>query len=909
MIFFRCMHNLKDFLLRTPSRNIKCNILFRECLLLALIVASSILFWLIGWSLFAALAFFIICVFVSLLLCKWSVLQRGFLRNLIFLVLLCWGVSCYMQMDKERKTVPRIYSPIYYSHTAMAAFFPSRGSYEVTADGKDANDKTEYSEDFMWQYLLFHAAIYMFAGYFLLSLWGFRTVNRVRFFLTRDKEKHVFWCIKPEPKMLQLAKDISEKAQEKESAQVVFSVEESAYDDQKSLFQEMTFQKYCLKFRKPDQIHESCLLSARHFFLTEDADWNICMADQLLKKISKLKRKTQLYIRINNDARTIYYTRWANQYKNTTIEIIFIDECALIVDKFTKDYHILKAFPECIDENAAVCKENGFKFLIIGFGGLGKEVLKHLICDTQFLDSQGKRVDVGIDIVEKDATQIALFRKQFDDLLTRFDGIQFITTSKNIPIAAGTENFYSFFELHHKKYDRIIVALGDAAVSVETIAQIENIIRKNIDLSSSDPQGELKAWKNKIFLISPELCDSIFQEEENNKHDNLFTVIGAGNKIFNYSDIINEDMFKLAQVINYRYDGTDPIEKVNMTEVKNKWVGADFYSRQSSYAAGLGLENVKLLLGVKDDCTTEEYKKILADDKLKQRLGKIEHNRWWAYMLGSGYSPWTKPVQRLKEDLKKANQATNFLRHATMVEWEYLPDMDNAFRNVITISIQQKKRNLAFKLSLTALVCAAEPINSAQIPIEGIVSISVFNDDKLSLNREELQKNLEELRSQLEGAVIELEKAPDSANCFFNWVIDFLAGIEREKAPDSADWVMSVKKSGKCFISEKIEDISEKYFAEFSVKEKSPKQAGEYTVNGYKIKTGSIEITEIVKSEDIIPPVEEDPQAKNVEQTLNFSGVLQCSSQWELLKSFKEKDLNMIEDIPTLFQKARGKNG
>ena len=133
--------------------------------------------------------------------------------------------------------------------------------------------------------------------------------------------------------------------------------------------------------------------------------------------------------------------------------------------------------------------------------------------------------------------------------------------------------------------------------------------------------------------------------------------------------------------------------------------------------------------------------------------------------------------------------------------------------------------------------------------------------------------------------------------------------IELEKAPDSADWVMSVKKSGKCFISEKIEDISEKYFAEFSVKEKSPKQAGEYTVNGYKIKTGSIEITEIVKSEDIIPPVEEDPQAKNVEQTLNFSGVLQCSSQWELLKSFKEKDLNMIEDIPTLFQKARGKNG
>ena len=377
----------------------------------------------------------------------------------------------------------------------------------------------------------------------------------------------------------------------------------------------------------------------------------------------------------------------------------------------------------------------------------------------------------------------------------------------------------------------------------------------------------------------------MFPEEENNKHDNLFTVIGAGNKIFNYSDIINEDMFKLAQVINCRY-GTDTIEEVNMTKAVKKWEGADFYSRQSSYAAGLGLENVRLLLGVKDDCTTEEYKKLLTDDKLKQRLGKIEHNRWWAYMLGSGYSTWTKPVQRLKEDLKKANQAINFLRHATMVKWEYLPEMDNAFRNVITISIQQKKRDLAFKLSLTALVCDAEPINSAQLPIEGIVSISVFNYGKLSLNREALQKKLDELRSQLEGAVIKLEKVPDSA-----------------------DWVMSAKKSGMCFISEKIKDISEKYFAEFSVKEKSPKQTGEYTVNGYKIKNGSIEITEIVKSEDIIPSTEEAPQVKNVEQTLNFSGVLKCSSQWEPSKNFQDKDLELIEDIPTLFKIARGENG
>lgn len=880
--------------------------------LLLVVIHPFLLFYLspypILFKISMSLSVFFFYVFVALFFCKLSLFQRGWAKNGVFIIIFLTGIVCYVKLSDVLQTTTAskgnteihktasvdnkapqqelswddVFTAIHHSHTAVAAFFPSRGAYEIEHDGTQGKNKL--AADTLWWYMAFHAAVYIFVGYFIMSLWGYRTINRLRFWLTTDREKNVFWCNNPEPKMLKLAKDIIENMQ---SSRPVFSVEESMIDKPEMLFQEMNYQGYCLKLRKPGQIHEKCLRASRHFFLSENSDWNILMAENLVNARSskKYNTATKLYIKIENDARKDYYIRWADQYKSQTMEIIFIDECSLIVDKFTKKYHILAAFPECIDENAAVCKENGFKFLIIGFGGLGKEVLKHLICDTQFLDSQGKRVDVRIDIVEKDATQIALFRKQFDDLLTRFNGIQFITTSKKIPIAAGTEKFYSFFELHHKKYDRIIVALGDTAVSVETIAQIENIIRKNIDLSSSDPQGELRAWKNKIFLISPELCDSMFPEEKNNKHDNLFTVIGAGNKIFNYSDIINEDMFKLAQVINYLYS-TGTIENVDMTKVEEKWVGADFYDRQSSYAAGLGLENVRLLLGVKDDCTKEEYKKLLADDKLKQRLGKIEHNRWWAYMLGSGYSPWTKPVQRLKEDLKKANQTTNFLRHATMVEWEYLPDMDNAFRNVITISIQQKKRNLAFELSLTALVCDAEPINSAQLPIEGIVSISVFNDGKLSLNREELQKKLEELRSQLEGAVIELEKTPDSA-----------------------DGVMSVKKSGKCFISEKIKDISEKYFAAFSVKEKSPKQTGEYTVNGYKIKTGSIEITEIVKSEDIIPPVEEAPQVKNVEQTLNFSGVLKCSSQWEPSKNFQDKDLELIEDIPTLFKIARGENG
>lgn len=700
MKFSIAMHKIKDNLHILPQfRTINYKIGLRGGLVTVFFI---LLFTILGFSVchvFLSLAFFFICLSFTLIACMCSFFHKGWVRNAIFFIIFSIGILCYSQMNVTRgnttfpsnsKIAKKLLPAIHHSNTALAAFFPSRGSYEVTTIGKDTNDKTiQYSEKFMWCYLGFHAAAYMFAGYFIMLLWGYRTVNRLRFFLTRNTEKCVFWCITPSPKMLKLATDILENA--KESAQPVFSVEETAYDDQKPLFHEMTFQKFCLKFRKPSQIHKKCLWAARHFFLSEDSDWNISMAESLLKNISKLKVKTQLYIRINNDARKIYYIRWAEQRKSSGVEIIFIDECALIVDKFTHDHHILDSFKECIGENATVNKKNGFRFLLIGFGGLGQEVLKHLVCDTCFLDVKGNSVPIQVDIIEKDAERIALFQKQYAEFCKNFS-IDFIQNKslergnlsedkKNI--AAGTAEFYSFFEQYYQQYDRIVVALGDAALNIENIARIENIIRKNIDLSSSDPQEELEKWKSKLFLISPELCSSIY---ECNK--NIFTLIGANNEIFNYSDIINEKLFYAAKLISYRHNGGSVADAVP-ADVEKNWLKQDFYSRQSSYAAALGLENTKLLLKKNTDAKkyiggsgvfTEKFIEWFKPGNivdLRENLGKIEHLRWWAFMLCCGYICWDNPQKN--KNTPMANQTEKYLRHATMIKWDELSIMDKIF--------------------------------------------------------------------------------------------------------------------------------------------------------------------------------------------------------------------------------------
>lgn len=687
---------IKDLVLIKPFTKIRYNILFRESLLVFFFVGIPFvlsLFW--SRQIFLSLAFFFFCLIITLLLCNLPICQKGWVRNCFFIGIFMWGCFCYIKLDELDKCPNTSYSFLRNSNTTLSAFFPSRGTYEEFYTDSEINAINQDKTKVAWSYFCFHSATYIFVGYLIMSIWGYKSINRLWFFLTRDSEKNVFWCVTPEANMLKLAKDILENSDE--SSQPVFSVDEVEYVDQKLIFQDMNYQKFCLKLRKPNQIHKYCLSAARHFFLSENTDWNIDMAQALLNARSTIKTPTKIYIRINNDARKIYYTRWAEQYNKSVVEIIFIDDCALIIDKFIQQHHILQSFTECIDPNTlTVNKDNGFRYLVIGFGGLGQEVLKHLICDTQFLDSNNELVPLQIDIVENNIEKITLFQKQYSELLERFDKIHFIMHEDNkTPISVGTMEFYSFFEDNYTKYDRIVVALGETMLSIETIAQMEDIIRKQTDLFTGDPSVELKKWKEKIFLISPNISGYVFQNK-----DNVFSVFGADNEIYNYSDIVNEKIFYLAKLINYRYNTGTVISFDNLRgrkdDLNKEWRNADFYCRQSSYATALGLDNVRLLVenysnrelyvGENSMFLPEKYTSWINSveaSALRDTLGKMEHSRWWAFMLCCGYVSWKKPIKR-EGVTEKANMTVKYGRHATMIEWEKMPQMDIIFPDVET---------------------------------------------------------------------------------------------------------------------------------------------------------------------------------------------------------------------------------
>ena len=264
-----------------------------------------------GISCVISIGSFIFSIWIVLWLCSWTSMQRTSVRNILLFLVFTLGVVCYYSLYRESKrnehaavktSLPgdaaRLESPraedanadsgkddglvflflsaVHHSNDAISAFFPSRGSYIVSANrhASVGGQGFRVSKRMMCLYELFHVLAYVLAGYFVILLWGARLMNRLRFWLTLDSEKNVFWCTHPTPKMLCLARSIRENAVKD---QVVFSVDEFSISDLdvKALFQEMNYHKYCLKLRKPTQIHESCLRAGKNYFLTDDVDWNI----------------------------------------------------------------------------------------------------------------------------------------------------------------------------------------------------------------------------------------------------------------------------------------------------------------------------------------------------------------------------------------------------------------------------------------------------------------------------------------------------------------------------------------------------------------------------------------------------------------------------------------------------------
>lgn len=666
------------------------------------------------FNLSASLLFLFWATFAILCLGSWSLTQKIVARNVILIIIFLIGSVAYTQLNsatekkgKERKifiiratekrrkerifldaekkeNIRKFLNASNIGNTVVAAFFPSRGTYEINGKGELETDNAVVQElplDVLFWYLFFHICVYIFFGYFALSLWGGRVLNRLRWFLTLDRDKNVFWCRTLEPKILELAKSIRDKTVTEQS---LVSVSEFSTSDHGAMFSEMNFQKICLKLRKPRQVHSDCLNAARHFFITENPDWNVNKAQHLIAKFQNNPptRPVKIYIRVNNDARKLYFNRWADAVANRQAanwDIIFIDECALVAEKLIYDHPMLETV-EIDPETATVSGE--FKVLIIGFGGLGRACLEQTIRDCQCIGKDGKPVNFSADIVDNNQSLCELYKSVKTELCERFN-LNFCNMV--VPSAEFCDKFNNCDVID--SYNRIIIALGNAQLNIETAAVLERICRQTVAIGDGcKPKDVLMRMKKKIFLVSPEINSQALQAIP--ETESLFTIYADGCKMYDYNVFVNDKIDQDAQRIDWYYKESKQKQEKIWSKDAGWYVNKDgsrssMYDRDSSRATAMGLRNNLLLTGA----SIANYRAKIDKEHnkaIRDALVTTEHLRWWAFMLTKGYRCWENPSKNIgggANEVKDANQIKNYLRHATMVEGEMLSELSLFFRN------------------------------------------------------------------------------------------------------------------------------------------------------------------------------------------------------------------------------------
>lgn len=573
--------------------------------------------------------------------------------------------------------------------SSLAEFFPSRGAY---------SDWLKYPLRWKIAFLVFYLLSYMFVALFLLSLLGRKLINRFRLLQTPDARKHVFWCQAPNRKEKLLAADI--RRQNKRD-QVIFSVKESAIEDTRTFVDQMLHDGYLLCLRKPGQFHDSdCLTAPRHFFLTEDFNWNFRHARKVLDRMQETgchPDTVHFYIRVTADEKNYCAVRWADRQRQrfSWLKIHLIDEPSLAARMLQQEHPLLKA-PGISIENDTCKVKGSFRVLLLGFSDGGQALLRDIVCNGQFLHSD-PRDGFRVDVIDRNSVLTGGYIARYPDAIRAYN-ISFY----NMDVLSG--ECYRWLEHNLFRYNRIIVAFWNDDLNLEVAAiisrlskylglisnpeakrrledlypKIENAESKLKNLQKQKPDEEnkpedLQKQKDAESELKALLKQKADEESRLPEYmaDRLFvrfsrSIAGSGKKKNGVSPDVfpefrffgsNEDCYQRKYIIDEELD--DQAKRVHRIWVdanspapnkddEEDWNRQDMFSQESNRASADGLYNLlRLMNNGKDFDRKKALGSLLAKTRelrenkvILETLSETEHLRWNAFHLMRGIRPW-----------------------------------------------------------------------------------------------------------------------------------------------------------------------------------------------------------------------------------------------------------------------------
>ena len=663
---------------------------------------------------------------------------------LLFMGLFVWGCMLYFcspvkEGNYEQSIVER---QIEAPNRTVSAFFPSRGGFEAIAKSNDRQLRLHY--------FFFHTGVLFYVALLTFAIFGRGVVNRVQKWLTSWQRLNVFWG-RSDAGLL-LARNITETTVR---GQVFFMLQQRSGDgdEWRTLTRDIDDMHGMWSFTDDSNavetdVSKDTLAQAkglRHFFMDESGHVNVSRADRLVKVLRKwkemrethgkircslaavragvlrwwlthCKEKPYFYVRVEASADESIYQKWAANVRDVVTPVL-LRESRLIAKDFISRYPMLSMPGIEIDTANAVVKRGEFKTLLIGFGAAGQDILNELICNGQFLGSDGKRVKLSVDVVEQDrkvieeycirhpqATRHPEFSAKGQE--ERFN-VNFVPDDDSAGNGAKDcvrVEEKSFDDWFKKKlggagktcpYNRIIVCLSGDDKTLGIASKIVEFARRHgVDVGKDVVFARVKDPARNRYLPEGKIC-SLFAKEKKADHDSRITLFGDLKEIYSFSRINVEVVDTMAKVLNGRYgDFGEKLASADAREVA--WEKASFFDQLSSRAAAEGQRNILLLLGldygtrkVPADTQDEIQRRLSAlkekDSPILKTLAVNEHLRWNAFHLMMGYRPWIildrsdDARNDIPEDQRKkirANQLATIGKHADIVPFDQLPKVD-----------------------------------------------------------------------------------------------------------------------------------------------------------------------------------------------------------------------------------------
>lgn len=569
-------------------------------------------------------------------------MMKNFYRLVTFLFLYALGIWAYESVGTENQMI-HFFAPI--NHT-LSIFFPSRGSY----DGDLARN------------ILFHIVhflSYLFCAMILFSWFGKRIMNRSGYNLILWKHKNIFWGYSKGG--ILLANDILTSTFTQQVIFVLPNELKNNQEEEKRIFEEIDGMGAVALYLDFDS-GKTLPKGHRHFFLTEDQDFNVRMAI----KVSRLEQDRQRSIYVRTEIPQV----WTLFDQNKRVELHLFNQSDLTARKFAKDHPLIECAETTGKDNSVQTVNNfkvdfNFNILLLGFGWTGRELLHKEICDSQFVGSHFTATIFDNDYEVKNGEYPILYNECIDTYNLSFNPdfarMLPIDRTRNI---VGSQPFYEWLDAHMDNYNRIIVALGDDRLNLDTAATIAQIAQNRSALSPGkrifahvrEPQ-RYSYCKSQVYPI---------------------TLFGDLREIYTMDIVIDEGLDIMAKTVNYvysRYDQqTVPQADIEQNAERVWKETSNLFHKDSSRAAAANIGNIIRLAGGENELT-----EALKEPNIVEILAETEHKRWNAFHFTKGVRKWDQVSENPKMGAKlfsdPANKNSTLLKHACLVEYKKLEEI------------------------------------------------------------------------------------------------------------------------------------------------------------------------------------------------------------------------------------------